>query len=109
MDDHAIIVADTAGVIQLWSQGAEKLFGYAAVHAIGSKLDLIVDEPFREHHWIGFWRAMETGSAKAEGQPSDIPVKCSNGTVTAFPGLLVLLRDPHGKVIGAMAIFTGPD
>jgi PAS domain S-box-containing protein len=108
MDNHAIVVADTAGVIRLWSQGAEKLFGFRAEEAIGQKLDLIVAEPFREQHWHGFQQAMQSGTAKAEGQASDIPVKCSDGTVTAFRGLFVLLRNANNNVIGAMAIFTGP-
>lgn len=108
LDKHAIVVADTAGTIQLWSRGAEKLFGYSAAEAMGRSLDLIVAEPFREHHWAGFWRAMETGTAKAEGQGADIPVKCSNGSVTAFRGLFVLLRDADNQVIGATAIFKEP-
>ena len=106
MDNHAIVVADKSGVIQLWNTGAEKLIGYTAKDAVGQTLDLIVADEFREHHWKGFRRAMETGSAKSEGHSTEIPVRCRDGRVVAFPGLFVLLRDANKDVIGAMAIFS---
>jgi PAS domain S-box-containing protein len=108
MDNHAIVVADASGVIQLWSRGAERLFGYTAAAAVGQKLDLIVPEDFRERHWAGFRHAMESGAAQYEGQPFDLPVRAHDGAVTAFPGLFRLLRDASNHVIGAMAIFSAP-
>jgi PAS domain S-box-containing protein len=108
MDSHAIVIADRSGTIRLWSGGAEKLFGYAASEAVGQTLDLIVPEEFRDQHWNGFRRAMASGRAQYEGQPSDLPVKCRNGQTT-FPGLFVLLRDARKNVIGAMAIFMAAD
>ena len=106
MDSHAIVVADTEGRIQLWSPGAEKLFGYTAAQAVGSTLDLIVAEKYRERHWDGFRQAMRSGTAKSEGQSTTIPVQRSDGTVIFHPGLFILLRDAHQQVIGAMAIFS---
>jgi PAS domain S-box-containing protein len=107
MDDHALVGADATGVIQVWSRGAEKLFGHAASSAIGRTLDLIVPEDYRDQHWHGFRKAMETSSAKLDGQTTEIPVKCGDGSVTVFPGAFMLLRDAQRKVIGAMVIF-GP-
>ena len=107
MDDHALVGADATGTIRVWSQGAEKLFGHSAADAIGQTLDLIVPETYRDQHWQGFRRAMETGSAKLDGQSTKIPVKCGDGAVTVFPGAFMLLRDAQKKVIGAMVIF-GP-
>ncbi|MGH9185578.1 MAG: PAS domain S-box protein [Acidimicrobiales bacterium] len=40
---------------------ATELFGYSAGEAVGASLDLIVPEEFRERHWAGFRRAIETG------------------------------------------------
>jgi PAS domain S-box-containing protein len=108
MNDHAIVVADRSGTIQLWSGGAETLFGYTAAEAVGRTLDLIVPDEFRDQHWNGFRKAMATGSAQYEGQPSDLPVKCRNGQ-RVFPGLFMLLRDARKNVIGAMAIFTAAE
>jgi len=50
MDKHAIIIADTSGVIQLWNAGAAKLFGYPIKDAVGKKLDLVVPETLRSAH-----------------------------------------------------------
>jgi PAS domain S-box-containing protein len=67
MDQHAIIIADANGVIQLWSAGAAALFGYRATDAVGKKLDLVVPPDLREAHWHGFGHAMKTGDASDEG------------------------------------------
>jgi PAS domain S-box-containing protein len=107
MDDHAVVVADAAGVIQLWSRGAETLFGHAAKDAVGRTLDLIVPEDYREAHWIGFRRAMASGAAASEGQPIELPVNAASGVVT-FPGTFRLIRDASGATIGAMLICTAP-
>jgi PAS domain S-box-containing protein len=107
MDDYAVVVADRAGVIQLWSRGAERLFGHPAHEAVGQTLDFIVPEAYREAHWNGFHRAMETGVAGAEGQPTELPVNCRGGIAT-LPGTFRRLRDASQSVIGAMLICTAP-
>lgn len=106
MHDHAVIIADTSGTIQFWSEGASKLFGHPASHAVGQRLDVIIPERYRDQHWAGFKRAMETGSAAAEGTPVDLPVQCQDGRVTTVHGYFMLLRDPQKAVIGAMAVFA---
>jgi PAS domain S-box-containing protein len=108
MENYAIVMADRIGTIQGWNRGAEALFGHRSVDAIGQALDLIVPEPFRDQHWNGFRHAMETGSAKLDGQSTEIPVKCADGSVTVFPGAFMLLRDAGRRVIGAMVIFGPP-
>jgi PAS domain S-box-containing protein len=108
MDQHAIVIADKAGEIQGWSRGAERHFGYKTAEALGQSLDLIVPEEYREQHWNGFRHAMEAGSAKLDGQSTEIPVKCRDGKVIVFPGAFKLLRDASATVIGAMVIFSPP-
>src|SRR6476660_2498265 len=108
MDKHAIVVADKSGIIRLWNAGATNLFGYSADEAVGQTLDLIGADDYREHHWTGFRRARETGTAASEGQSTHIPVRCRDGQVVPFPGLFMLLRDAQKTVIGAMAIFSPP-
>lgn len=105
MDDYAIVVADRTGVIQMWSRGAESLFGHSRDAAMGQTLDLVVPDEYREAHWNGFNRAMQTGVAGAEGQPVELPVHCTTG-VSVFPGTFRLLRDRDNAVIGAMLICT---
>ena len=109
MNQNAIVIADTDGVIQLWSAGAAALFGYPTNEAVGRKLDLIVPEQFRGQHWAGFGHAMATASAQAEGAFFDAPVLCSSGETKTFRGQLHVLRNEGKAAIGAMAIFTAPE
>jgi PAS domain S-box-containing protein len=108
MEDHAIVVVNSTGTIVLWSPGAEKLFGYSGEEAIGRTLDLIVPEEYRSRHWGGFRQAMQVGTAKAEGQPTELPVICRTGPAN-FPARFTLLRNAKSAVIGAMAIFNAPE
>ena len=106
MDQHAIVIADTNGTIQLWSAGAAALFGYPAGDAVGKKLDLIVPEQFRAAHWAGFGRAMCSATATGEGTFFSAPVLCRSGETREFRGQFQLLRNESKEAIGAMAIFT---
>ena len=54
----AIIFADRDGIIRLWNQGAERIFGYGAEEAVGQPLDLIIPENLRERHNQGYRRVM---------------------------------------------------
>src|SRR4030095_10700107 len=44
---EAIIACEGAGFIQLWSPGAERVFGHSKEEALGQSLDLIIPERFR--------------------------------------------------------------
>ena len=72
-DMHAVVFADADGVIRYWSPGAERLFGYAMADAIGRTLDLIVPDRYRERHWAGFRRAVQSGTAPSSGSRTNIP------------------------------------
>jgi len=47
----AILVADRQGQVRYWNTGAEQMFGYSAVEAVGQSLDLIIPENLRFRHW----------------------------------------------------------
>ena len=104
MPDHAVIVVDTGGVIRQWDAGAEELFGFAYEDAVGESLDLIVPPELRERHWAGFRRAME--APRLKDLAADLPVRCADGTVRTFAGRLLVLIDPLGEALGAMAIWA---
>jgi PAS domain S-box-containing protein len=104
MADHAVIVVDTAGVIRQWDAGAEELFGFTYEDAVGESLDLIVPPELRERHWAGFGRAMQSPAIK--DLAADLPVRCADGTTRAFAGRLLVLMDPLGGALGAMAIWS---
>jgi PAS domain S-box-containing protein len=105
LDETAIVIADTSGIIHFWSKGAEDSFGHSAANAVGQPLDLIVPVEFRNAHWRGFHRAISAGAAAAEGRPNEFPVLRADGNILTTPGRLVLLRLGDERVIGAMVIF----
>ena len=105
LDETAIVIADTAGVIHFWSKGAEASFGHSTGNAVGHSLDLIVPVEFREAHWAGFRRAVASGTADAEGQANLFPVLCADCEIKTISGKLRLLRRSDGTVMGCMVIF----
>jgi PAS domain S-box-containing protein len=105
LDNNAVVIADSAGIIRFWSAGAEKAFGYAPEHALGQTLDLIVPAEYAEAHWRGFRNAIATGLATAEGQAAPFPVRKADGEISATRGRLTLLREPNGAVIAAVVVF----
>jgi PAS domain S-box-containing protein len=105
LDNCAVVIADEEGVIRFWSEGAASAFGHTAAAAVGQRLDLIVPDAYREAHWAGFHRAMQSGQAAAEGDPGPFPVLHANGEVAAVTGRLTLIRQGQGAVIGALVAF----
>ena len=105
MDKAAIVIADTAGVIRFWSEGARDAFGHSADGALGQTLDLIVPQEYRDRHWAGFKRAIASGSASIEGQTIPLPVLKADGGIENHSGRLTILRAGEGRVIGCMVIF----
>jgi PAS domain S-box-containing protein len=103
---HAIVMASPDGVIQHWDAGAEQLFGYSAEEALGQSLDLIVPVEFRERHWVGFRSAVATGVCKLDRAATNIPVRCRDGTIQAFPGRFVFLQGARNEVIGVAALYS---
>lgn len=59
---EAILFADVDGIVRLWNDAAETIFGYAREDALGSSLDIIVPAEYREAHWRGYERALERGA-----------------------------------------------
>lgn len=54
----ALIDCDDTGQIVSWSDGAERLFGYSMIEAVGRNIDLIIPADMRAAHNRGFahWR-----------------------------------------------------
>jgi PAS domain S-box-containing protein len=106
LDNHAVVIADAAGVIRFWSSGAEKAFGHPSAEALGQTLDLIVPLEYRQAHWTGFRHAMASGAATVEGRAVPFPVRLPGGETMPMTGRLTLLRGPSGQVIAAAVAFT---
>ena len=107
MTGEALVVADEAGVIRLWNEVAVELFGHDTGAAVGSSLDLIVPEPFRERHWAGYRRAWTAGIADAH-RVALMPVLCADSEVRRFAGHLLPIKGPHGALAAIAGIYARP-
>jgi PAS domain S-box-containing protein len=109
MLDQAIVIADRAGVIRIWSTAAETLFGYDEISVVGQSLDVVVSPEYRERHWKGFRAAMEGASLDIDRASANVPVLCKGGTILRLTVRLLVLRDAKQRIVGAMAIFAPDD
>jgi len=50
----AIITLNKDGLIILWNEGAENIFGYQSLEVIGQSIEIIIPEQHREQHRKGF-------------------------------------------------------
>jgi PAS domain S-box-containing protein len=100
----AILFADREGIIRLWNQGAERIFGCTAEEAIGQSLDLIIPEKLRKRHWDGYHKTMETGETRYGIDLLAVPAMHQNGSRLSTEFSIVMLNDDDGKPIGIAAI-----
>lgn len=54
MGVHAVIIADTEGVITSGNEGATRLSGHSASTVIGQRVQPIIPEQLRGADWAGF-------------------------------------------------------
>lgn len=101
----AIIAADREGIIRFWNPGAERIFGYADVEAIGRSLDLVIPQRLRQRHWDGFRRTMETGHSRyGEGDVLSVPAIRKDGATISVEFTIVPLKTERGSMSGMVAI-----
>jgi PAS domain S-box-containing protein len=100
----AILFADREGLIRLWNQGAERIFGYPAEEAIGQSLDLIIPEKLRARHWQGYHRTMATGETRYGSDMLSVPATHRNGSKLSTEFSIVMLFDDDNQPYGIAAI-----
>jgi PAS domain S-box-containing protein len=100
----AVIFADRDGMIELWNQGAESIFGYGREEAIGRSLDLIIPEKLRERHWEGYRKVMETGSTRYGSELLAVPAMRKDGSRISIEFSIALIRSSSGEVLGSAAV-----
>ena len=101
---EAVILTDPQGTIRLWNRGAETIFGYGTVEALGQSLDLIIPERFRARHWDGYRQVMATGVTRYGQQLLAVPAIRKDGQQISIEFSIALVKDDHGAVTGAVAI-----
>ena len=100
----AIVVSDTNGVLRLWNIGAEYIFGYTAKEALGQPLDLIIPDRFRDRHWDGYARVMDTAYTKYKAELLAVPALTIYGKRISIEFTITLLQDDSGVLHGIGAI-----
>src|SRR5262249_42905830 len=102
-DSHGIVLADSNGIIRLFSPGADPPPGHAAPPPAGPARGVIAPPTHRERRWPGFRAAIANGRPEYEDAAAKLPMLCSDGTVARFAVRLIFLRNAYGQPIGAMA------
>jgi PAS domain S-box-containing protein len=100
----AIIYADREGIIRFWNTGAEAIFGYTLVEALGQSLDLIIPERLRPRHWEGYHRVMATGVTRYGRELLATPGLRKNGEPLSVEFTLTIIWGEDGRLKGAAAI-----
>jgi PAS domain S-box-containing protein len=101
---EAIVVTDPDGVIRLWNDGAARIFGYPAAHAVGQNLDLIIPDKLRARHWKGYHQTMATGTTRYGDTLLSVPATHQDGRRLSIEFSVALLRDELGVILGISAI-----
>ena len=100
----AVIFADRDGVIRVWNQGAETVFGFAANEVVGQSLDVIIPERLRPAHWAAFRRAIADGRTRYGNQVRTTRSIHKDGRKLYVDLSFGLVIDTAGAVAGAVAV-----
>lgn len=100
----ALIYSDRQGIICQWNPAAELLFGFDRANAVGQSLDLIIPERLREAHWVGFDRAMSSGTTRLEGRATVTRALTASGKTIYVEMSFAVICDGSNNVIGSVAV-----
>jgi len=95
-----IAVIDRAGIVILWNQSAERIFGWKAQEVLGQPLPIVPPE-----HTSEFERAM-ADLLRGDAFQRELRRVRKDGTVVDVHLSAAPLRDGRGKIWGAFGIFT---
>jgi PAS domain S-box-containing protein len=99
-----IIFADSEGVVRLWNDAAERMFGFSAEEMVGKSMESIIPGNLRERHWDGYNEAMKTGQTQYSRGLLAVPALRKDGTRISIEFTIALIRDPSGQLLGPAAI-----
>lgn len=100
----AIVFADREGVIRVWNRAAETLFGFSAVEAVGSSLDIMIPERLRKAHWDGYRNALERGHTRGGGQVRTTRAVHKDGRKLYVDMSFGVVTGSDGAVLGSVAM-----
>jgi PAS domain S-box-containing protein len=101
----AIIYTDAGGLIRFWNTGAERVFGFSRLDALGKSLDIIIPERLRKRHWDGYARTIRTGVTRyGAGDVLAVPAVRKDGLRISVEFTILPFTGREGQVIGIAAI-----
>ncbi|MGO9532596.1 MAG: PAS domain-containing protein [Syntrophobacteraceae bacterium] len=100
----AIIFADREGIVRLWNSGAEAIFGYSEIEAIGQDIEIIIPEKLIDRHRQGYRKVMETGDSKYGRELLSVPAIRKDGARISIEFSIVILKSNEGRVVGSAAV-----
>ncbi len=100
----AIIFADREGLIRIWNQGAESVFGFSAEEVLGISLDVIIPEELRKRHWEGYSKAIAECRTRTGGRVMDTRALHKDGRRLYVAMSFAVIVDEAGHAEGALAI-----
>jgi len=95
----AIIGEDLRGVITSWNTGAEKMYGYTAVEAVGRDARFLLPPKLSDEVSVNVGKAVQGISSTGETVRKRKDGKAINVTLTVSP-----IRDKRGNVVGASTV-----
>ena len=99
-----VVISDAEGNIVFWNSAAERIFGYTANEALGKSLDIITPERFRERHWDGYKKSMETGITRYGSTLLTVPALHKEGKALSIAFTVAMLTNDDGNVEGIAAV-----
>lgn len=99
-----VVISDAKGDIVFWNAAAERIFGYSSSEALGKSLDIITPERFRERHWDGYKKSMDTGTTRYGTTLLTVPALHKDGKPLSIAFTVAMLTDASGKVTGIAAV-----
>src|SRR6516165_12184737 len=96
----AIILADESAKIVVWNKGSEEIFGYSEEEILGSRLEVLMPESYREAHLAGRDRFRVTGRSQVIGKTQELEGLRKDGSVLPIELSLASWRS------GASTMFT---
>jgi PAS domain S-box-containing protein len=100
----AVVVADAQGIIRVWNQAAQRIFGFTEAEALGQSLDLITPERHRQRHWNGYEKTMRTGETRYGADVLRVPALHKDGRPLSIAFTVGLLVDAANTVTGITAV-----
>jgi PAS domain S-box-containing protein len=101
----AILICDRTGAVRYWNAAAERVFGFRVTEALGVSLNLIIPEPLRARHWVGWEAAMQTGVTRyGEGRLLAVPALHKDGRRISIEFSIQFIKDADGQTKWVAAV-----